>query len=470
VPLRRTRIICTLGPASSSKAALRALIAAGMDVARVNFSHGTEEQHRATVAAVRAVAAAMGRHVGLLQDLQGPKIRIGRLHSPPVRLRRGEPVTLTSRRLVGDAGRLPVTQRALVASLKPEERVLLDDGEIELRVRSVRAGEAECVVTRGGLLGEGKGITAPNCPIRLPALTSKDRADLKLGAELGFDMVALSFVRTPEDLLTCRRAMKALGYDAPLIAKLERPQALLELYGILSAAQGVMVARGDLGVELSLADVPAAQKDIIERANLRGVPVITATEMLESMVTSNRPTRAEASDVANAIWDGTDAVMLSQETSIGAHPVESVRAMAAICRAAEEHPSYLRPRLSSSVRGSVGSAIAHSAAIVADEVGAAAIVAFTETGGTALRVSKKHPTVPIIAASPHAETLRRTTLYSGVVPLLVGHGADTDDLIAKASEAAVRSGLVSRGDRVVIVAGVAAQPGQTNLLKVVTIR
>jgi pyruvate kinase len=441
-----------------------------MDVARVNFSHGTAAEHRATFAAVRAVAQSMGRHIGLLQDLQGPKIRVGRLHSPPVRLRRGESVTLTSRHLVGDASLLPVSHPALIPSLIEDERVLLDDGEIELRVRSLKRGEAVCVVTRGGLLGEGKGITAPNCPIRLPALTAKDRADLALGAELGFDMVALSFVRSAADLVACRRVMRAAGYDAPLIAKLERPQALLELDGILAEAQGVMVARGDLGVELSLAEVPAAQKDIIERANLRGVPVITATEMLESMVTSNRPTRAEASDVANAIWDGTDAVMLSQETSIGAHPVESVRAMAAICRAAEEHPSYQRQRPPTTVRGSIGSAIAHSAAIVADELGAAAIVAFTETGSTALRVSKKHPTVPVIAASPHAETLRRTTIYSGVVPLLVEHGSDTDDLIAKASEAALRSGLVKRRDRVVIVAGVAARPGQTNLLKVVTIQ
>jgi pyruvate kinase len=230
-----------------------------------------------------------------------------------------------------------------------------------------------------------------------------------------------------------------------------------------------MVARGDLGVELSLAEVPAAQKDIIDRANQRGVPVITATEMLESMITSNRPTRAEASDVANAIWDGTDAVMLSAETSVGAHPVESVRAMASICRAAEEHPSYLRSRTPPPVRGATGSAIASSAAVVADELGAAAIVAFTETGLTALRVSKKHPRAPVIAASPHPETLRRTAIYAGVIPLLVEEGVDTDDLVAKASQAAVRSGLVRRRDRVVIVAGVASQPGQTNLIKVVTI-
>ena len=467
--LRRTRIICTLGPASFTRATLRALIAAGMDIARVNFSHGTEEEHRETVEAVRAVAAQMGRHIALLQDLQGPKIRTGRLAQPPVRLRRGEPVTLTARPVVGDENLIPVSHPALIRALLPDEKVLLADGEIELRVRSIKGREAVCVVLRGGLLGERKGVSAPNCPIRLPALTAKDLADLRLGAELRFDYLALSFVRSPQDLVACRRAMKKVGWSVPLIAKLERPQALLHLDGILTHADGVMVARGDLGVELSLAEVPAAQKDIIERANLRGVPVITATEMLESMVTSNRPTRAEASDVANAIWDGTDAVMLSQETSVGAHPVESVRAMAAICRAAESHPSYQRARPVGTVRGSVGSAIAHSAAVVADELRAAAIVAFTETGSTALRVSKRNPTVPVIAASPHAETLRRTALYRGVLPLLVEHGIDTDDLIAKASEAAIRSGLVRRRDRVVIVAGVAARPGQTNLLKVVTI-
>jgi pyruvate kinase len=470
VSLRRTRIICTLGPASSTRPTLRALIAAGMDIARVNFSHGTEAEHRQTVEDVRAVAAQMGRHIALLQDLQGPKIRTGRLANPPARLRRGETVTLTARPVVGSEELVPVSHPAFIRALLPDEKVLLADGEIELRVRSVRGRDALCTVLRGGLLGERKGVTAPNCPIRLPALTAKDLADLRLGAELRFDYLALSFVRSANDLVACRRAMERVAWEVPLIAKLERPQALLQLDGILSHADGVMVARGDLGVELSLAEVPAAQKDIIERANLRGVPVITATEMLESMVTSNRPTRAEASDVANAIWDGTDAVMLSQETSVGAHPVESVRAMAAICRAAESHPSYQRARPQGTVRGSVGSAIAHSSAVVADELRAAAIVAFTETGSTALRVSKKNPTVPVIAASPHAETLRRTALYRGVVPLLVEHGADTDDLIAKASEAAIRSGLVRRHDRVVIVAGVASQPGHTNLLKVVTIQ
>ena len=467
--LRRTRIVCTLGPASSSRETIRRLIWAGMDVARINFSHGTEAEIRRLVASVHAVAGSLGRHIALLQDLQGPKIRTGRLAGGQVRLRRGGSVTLTGRPVVGSAEVVPVSHASLVRALKADDRVLLADGQIELRVRAVADSNAECTVVRGGELGERKGVTAPGCTIHLPAMTPKDRLDLRLGAELRFDYVALSFVRSASDIAACRRAMTATGWNVPLIAKLERPHALDHLDAILDCVDGVMVARGDLGVELSLAEVPAVQKDVIERANRRGRLVITATEMLESMVDHNRPTRAEASDVANAIWDGTDAVMLSQETSIGAHPVEAVRAMAMICRAAEEHPAYQRARPVLTRSGSVGAAIAHAAGRVAAEVGARAIVAFTETGSTALRVSKANPTVPVLCASPHSETLRRAALYPGVVALEVARGSDTDDLIRKATGAALESGIVRRRDRVVFVAGVASKPGQTNLLKVQTI-
>jgi len=466
---RRTRIICTLGPATATTASVRQLLAAGMDVARINFSHGDEAAHRSAVAVVRSVAKAAGRHVALLQDLQGPKLRTGLLQSGPIRLRRGEPVTLTSRPVRGDEHTIAVSHTGLIRGLAADSRVLIADGEIELRVRTVKGRDAECVITRGGLLGERKGITAPMSPLRLPALTDKDHADLLLGAELGFDYVALSFVRSGADVEACRKAMKALDYRAPIVAKLERPQALVHLETILAAADAVMVARGDLGVELSFAQVPAVQKDVIQRANLAGVPVITATEMLESMVANSRPTRAEASDVANAIWDGTDAVMLSAETSVGAHPIESVRAMAMICRAAEEHPSYQRTRPTWVEPGSVGNAIAHAAASVAAEVGAAVIVAFTETGRTALRVSKAQPNVPVLAASPHPATLRRTALYAGVVARQVAYGTSTDELLESAGGVALASGLAARRDRIVVVAGVASQPGQTNLLKVVTI-
>jgi pyruvate kinase len=359
-------------------------------VARFNFSHGVPETHRESVRLAREAAASCGHHLALLQDLQGPKIRTGSLVPPVVRLVRGRRVTLTGRPLTGSADLVPVSHAELIATLRPRDRVLLADGEIELRVVRVAGEDAECSIVRGGMLGERKGVTAPGRPIDLPPLTEKDLRDLELGAELGFDYVALSFVRTAGDVNACRAALERCGRRPPVIAKLERAAALRNLKEILEVVDGVMVARGDLGVELPLGEVPAAQKDIIQRANRAGVPVITATEMLESMVTSSRPTRAEASDVANAIWDGTDAVMLSQETSIGAHPLESVKAMARICLAAESHPSYQRVRPSPGrppgspgarpwhEAGSVGAAMALAAAEIASVVGARAIIAVTE--------------------------------------------------------------------------------------------
>ncbi|TAN32265.1 pyruvate kinase [bacterium] len=477
--IRRTRIVCTLGPSSASPAVLRAMVQAGMDVARLNFSHGEPDTHRQAAAAVREAAESVGRPIALMGDLQGPKIRTGPLESAFQRLVRGRLAVLTStpHTSPGEHGahvraenEIEVSHPELVEALRVGDRVLLDDGRIELSVRSVGDGRAVCSVTRGGLLGERKGISVPGRPLPLPALTDKDLDDLKLAVELGVDYVALSFVRRAEDVHACQDALGGLGCSAPVIAKLEKLEAIRQLSKILEVADAVMVARGDLGVELKLGELPAVQKDVIDRANRAGVPVITATEMLESMVTANRPTRAEASDVANAIWDGTDAVMLSQETSVGAHPVESVRAMARICMSAQRHPAFERERQIWREPGEVGSAIAHAAATSADEIGARAIIAFTESGTTALRCSKAHPRVPVIAASPHPQVLRRTALYSGVIPLLVSPGRDTDQMVANATEAARLSGLVRAGDRVVVVAGVpVGRTGQTNLLKVETV-
>jgi pyruvate kinase len=447
-----------------------------MDVARLNFSHGDHQTHRQAAADVREAAEAAGRPVALLCDLQGPKIRTGPLEAAFMRLVRGRPVTLTGpgQRSAGAGGdnndEIEVSHPELVEALHPGDHVLIDDGRIELIVRATGGGRAECSVLRGGLLGERKGVSVPGRALPLPALTEKDLEDLKLAVELNVDYVALSFVRHPEDVLECHRQLGSLGCRAPVIAKLEKLEAIRNLSKILEVADAVMVARGDLGVELKLADLPAVQKDVIDRANRAGVPVITATEMLESMVTSNRPTRAEASDVANAIWDGTDAVMLSQETSVGAHPVEAVRAMSRICLSAQRHPAFQRARQVWREPGQVGSAIAHAAATSADELGARAIIAFTESGTTALRCSKARPNVPVIAASPHPEVLRRTALYSGVIPLLVSPGRDTDEMVANATEGARQSGLVRPGDLVVVVAGVpVGRPGQTNLLKVETV-
>jgi len=465
--VRRTRIVCTIGPSSAAPHVLRAMVQAGMDVARLNFSHGNEAAHREAAANVREAAEAAGRPIALLGDLQGPKIRTGPVEGTFQRLVRGRPVALVAAHGRPAPNEIEVSHRELVQALRPGDRVLLDDGRIELTVRGVEDGRAEATVVRGGLLGERKGVSVPGRSLPLPALTDKDLVDLKLAVDLGVDYLALSFVRRPEDVVACQ---EHLGGKIPVIAKLEKLEAIRQLTRILEVADAVMVARGDLGVELKLGDLPAVQKDVIDRANRAGVPVITATEMLESMVTSNRPTRAEASDVANAIWDGTDAVMLSQETSIGAHPVEAVRAMARICLAAQKHPSYERARQIWREPGEVGSAIAHAAAATAAEIHAKVIIAFTESGTTALRCSKARPPMPVVAASPHPEVLRRTALYSGVIPLLVSPGRDTDEMISNASEAALASGLVREGDRVVVVAGVpVGRAGQTNLLKVETV-
>ncbi len=452
-----------------------------MDVARLNFSHGDAETHRAAAKTVREAAEEAGRPVALLGDLQGPKIRTGPVEGTFQRLVRGRQVALVaSTSSAGPSGRLPtsgeefefiqVSHPELVQALRPGDRVLIDDGRIELAVRSVNDGRADASVVRGGLLGARKGISVPGRPLPLPAMTEKDIQDLKLAVELEVDYLALSFVRRPEDILTCQQHVAGMERTIPVIAKLEKLEAIRNLDKILEVADAVMVARGDLGVELKLGELPAVQKEVIDRANRAGVPVITATEMLESMVTSNRPTRAEASDVANAIWDGTDAVMLSQETSVGAHPIEAVRAMARICQEAQKHPAFERARQIWREPGQVGSAIAHAAASTAAELQARVIIAFTESGTTALRCSKARPPVPIVAASPHAEVLRRTALYSGVIPLLVSPGRDTDEMIENATQAAVRSGMVRPGDRVVVVAGVpVGRPGQTNLLKVETV-
>lgn len=467
--VRRTRIVCTIGPSSSSPHVLRAMVRSGMDVARLNFSHGDPETHREAAANVREAAEALGKPVALLGDLQGPKIRTGPVEGTFQKLVRGRTV-----QLVGTAPHRPdqieISHQELVEALRPGDRVLLDDGRIELAVRATSDGHVDAQVMRGGLLGARKGVSVPGRALPLPALTAKDLEDLKLAMELEVDYLALSFVRRPEDILICQRHITGHNRSVPIVAKLEKLEAIRNLDKILEVADAVMVARGDLGVELKLGDLPAVQKDVIDRANRAGVPVITATEMLESMVTSNRPTRAEASDVANAIWDGTDAVMLSQETSIGAHPVEAVRAMARLCNAAQKHPAYERARQIWREPGQVGSAIAHAAASTAGELDAKVIIAFTESGTTALRCSKARPDMPVVAASPNPEVLRRTALYSGVIPLLVSPGRDTDQMISNATEAALQSGLVRPGDRVVVVAGVpVGRPGQTNLLKVETV-
>jgi pyruvate kinase len=339
---RRTRIVCTLGPACEDRRILREMTAAGMDVARYNFSHGSHDCHRRLIGEVRQVSAEQGRRVDLMQDLQGPKLRIGALPGGALDLAEGEAIELRSGSVSAGHLAVPVPHRALLNALQPGDRVLFGDGEIEVRVRSRGVEAAVCEVVRGGALSERKGITVPGRHFAMPILTRKDVADLAFGQSLGFDFLALSFVRTADDVQGARRLCRELDWNVPLVAKLETQEALWNLDAILAVSDAVMVARGDLGVQLALAEVPAAQKEIISSANRAGVPVITATQMLESMIASGRPTRAEATDVANAIWDGTDAVMLSGETSAGRNPVEAVRAMSELCLAAERKGCWRR--------------------------------------------------------------------------------------------------------------------------------
>lgn len=342
-PARRTRIVCTLGPASADAETLKALIAAGMDVARFNFSHGRHDAHRAMAAAVRRIARDLDRPVALMQDLQGPKLRIGALPAKGfIELVEGGQVELRPGASSTETAVIPVPHRELVRALQPLDRVLLGDGDMELTVRAQSGDAVICTVVQGGRLAERKGITVPGRYFPTPVLTRKDLNDLAFGRSLGFDLLAVSFVRSGADMDGVRKLTRELGWDVPLIAKLETQEALAELDAILAASDAVMVARGDLGVQLPLAAVPAAQKEIIRRANLAGLPVITATQMLESMLTNSRPTRAEATDVANAVWDGADAVMLSAETSAGQHPVEAVRVMSELCLVAEANTSWRR--------------------------------------------------------------------------------------------------------------------------------
>ncbi len=466
----RTKIVATLGPATDSAACIRELTEAGVDVFRLNFSHGTHAEHARRLERVRRVARALGANVCVLQDLQGPKIRTGRLAGgKPVVLRAGAALTITTRSVVGDAECVGTTYRALPRDVGVGDRILLDDGLLELRVEGKSAEAVRCRVVVGGPLGEHKGINLPGVLVSAPAMTAKDRRDLAFGLKLGVDAVALSFVRRAEDVLVARRAIRRHGSDAPVIAKIEQPEALDDLDAILEASDGVMVARGDLGVELPPERVPVLQKRIIREANRRGKPVIVATQMLESMVKNPRPTRAEASDVANAIFDGTDAVMLSAETSIGAYPVEAVGMMS---RIAEEAETAFRPDRSL-LRGwealEVPAAVADAAVRVAEDVRAAAIVVFTLSGATARLVAQRRPACAIHAFSPSEATCRRLALVWGVEAHGAPMAASTDALVSRAEGLLRRLKAVRPGETLVLVGGATPLPGATNVVKVLRV-
>jgi pyruvate kinase len=466
--MRQTKIIATLGPASTSERVLGALIRAGIDVARLNLSHGTHGGHARVMRLVRRLAARTGRAVAILVDLQGPKARVGRLPGGgPLRLKAGMSVALVPGEGPAGEGRIATSYRRLAMDVRPGHPILLDDGRIELRVVAVRGETVQCRVVSGGPLLERKGMNLPLTPLTGPSLTSKDRADLEFALRQGVDYVALSFVRGAADIETVRRLLIRHRRPIPLIAKLERRAAVQRLAEILGAADGVMVARGDLGVEVPLEEVPVLQKRILHEANRAGVVVITATQMLESMVDQPRPTRAEASDVANAIFDGTDAVMLSAETASGRHPLKAVAVMDRVIREAERS-GLGSPGQAESLPGRTPEvhAVAHAARDAARQAGARAIVVFTQTGATARILSKLKPPCPIIAFAPSDEIRRRMALYRGVVPLAMQLARSTDRMLAQGNRAILKAGILSAGERVVIVSGTSTRSGATNLMKV----
>jgi pyruvate kinase len=462
----RTKIICTIGPASDSPDVLRALVANGMNVARLNFSHGRPEGHLRKIRLIREISGELGRVVAVLQDLAGPKIRVGAVPEPGIRLEAGETFVLTGEPAAGSHNRVSVSYPALPEEVKAGDRILLADGLMELVVRETHGPDIRTEVVTGGVLTSRKGINLPSSSVRLPSFTEKDREDLLFGLEHGVDFVAVSFVRSGTDIHRVKKIIGEQGKDTPVIAKIEKHEALNELDAIMDAADGIMVARGDLGVEIPLEQVPAIQKTLIRRANRVGKPVITATQMLRSMVDAPRPTRAEAADVANAVLDGTDAVMLSEETASGRHPVDALRFMARIVTSAEEafpHDRYLGLTPGSGVSASV----AHAACVLADHLGAAAVVAPTSSGRTAAHVSRFRPRQPVIAVSPNEATVRRSTLYWGCEPVLTGPPDADEDVVELAVRTALANGRVNAGDLLVVTAGHPFWvPGSTNMIRV----
>jgi pyruvate kinase len=452
--MRHTKIIATVGPASDSAALLDALIAAGTDIFRLNFSHGTHDSQAATFARVREASRRAGREVAILQDLGGPKIRTGRLEGGrPLTLIPGEGLTIATGDLVGGPGRLYTAFEGLARSVRQGDRLLLADGRVELRVDSTNGTEMQATVVEGGEIGEHKGINAPGVALPTSAITPKDVEDLAFGLALGVDVVALSFVQTAADLQQARRLMTGAGAgDVPLVAKLERPLALEHLDEILSACDAVMVARGDLGLEMPLERVPRAQKEITRVARLRGIPVIVATQVLESMMTEARPTRAEVNDAANAVEDGVDAIMLAGETAAGAYPVRAVETLDAIIRDAEASPAAdVARRASDALHRDHAQALCEAAVTLADRGDAQAIVAVTRGGTTARRLSALRPHAPIIAATEREDTARRLALYWGVVPLCMPLGDNLDEASNRVGAQLVRRTLVTAGATAVFV-------------------
>ncbi|MFH1037945.1 MAG: pyruvate kinase [PVC group bacterium] len=475
--MKKTKIVCTIGPASDAPDVIEKLIEAGMDVARLNFSHGTHQEHGARIRLIRETARRLNRPVAILTDIAGPKIRIGKIAAGTVELKTGQNFILTARPVPGDAGEVSVNYRGLPKLVRKGDRILLSDGTLELEVICRSADRITCRVITGGSLSSRKGVNLPTRSTGIPILTAKDKKDLTFIAGQDVDFIGLSFVRTAGEVEKVRSMLKRRKSGAALVAKIEKPEAVGNLDAIIGAADGIMVARGDLGVEIPFAEVPVLQKTIISKARRAGKPVITATQMMESMVESPRPTRAEVSDVAGAIFDGTDAVMLSEETAAGKYPVRAVQAMAGIAREIDADPVYRRwtrewveRLIGEEGELPVEESVARSACSLAEGIGAAGIVTHTASGSAARRVAKYRPPVLILAVTSSPAVCRSLSLVWGVVPLLIPPSDDFEEVVRQTAGLSLKSGLLKKGDLVVVTAGVPlGHPGHTNVVRVMTV-
>jgi pyruvate kinase len=462
---RRTKIVCTIGPATASPDRIRELVQAGMDVARLNFSHGDRDDHKRVYDMVRQAADSEGHAVGILADLQGPKIRLGRFAGGLVDWRTGEEVRITVDDVAGTHDRVSTTYAGLALDARPDDRLLVDDGKVGLRVVKIEGADVVCRVTEGGPVSDNKGLSLPGMNVSVPAMSEKDCADLEFALELRVDVVALSFVRSPADIDLVHKIMDSRGARLPVVAKLEKPEGVDNLEAIVLAFDGLMVARGDLGVELPLEHVPLVQKRAIQIARENAKPVIVATQMLDSMITNSRPTRAEASDVANAVLDGADALMLSGETSVGRYPIKSVRTMAQIIEAAEDGPVNVPP-LNHVPRTKRG-VLSYAARDIGERLSARALVAFTQSGDTVRRLARLHTRLPLLAFTPTPDVRSQLAMSWGVETFLVDFVHSTDAMVRQVDNAILSIDRFQRGDLVVIVAG--SPPGtvgSTNLIRV----
>ena len=468
---RRTKIVATIGPATESEEIISELIKAGVTTFRLNFSHGDHYEHAERIKIIRKVSNDLDLNIGILQDLQGPKIRLGRFKDGPIKVKKGDLFTLTSKDVDCNNKIANVTYEKLLEEISLGKRILLDDGRVEMIVENINKPDnlLECRVTVGGVLSNNKGVNFPDVQLSVKALTEKDKKDLQFGLNAGVDWIALSFVRNPSDINEIKDLINEFGYSTPVVAKIEKFEAIDQIDSVLPLCDGVMVARGDLGVEMPPEEVPLLQKDLIKKANSLGIPIITATQMLDSMASSPRPTRAEVSDVANAILDGTDAVMLSNETAVGDYPVEAVRTMATIARRIER--DYPQKAIESNLPSTIPNAISAAVSSIARQLDAAAIIPLTKSGATAHNVSKFRPPTPILATTSEKSVARRLQLAWGVTPILIESQERTSKIFSIAMQIAQEMGILKQGDLVVQTAGtLTGISGSTDLIKVGLVR